>query len=99
RDMAAAACEIYRSAADAWTGQDVALASGLAGRSRAVDDFYSRLSAEILGLDGPDAVPTAVSAVLVGRALERIADHTVIVGERLRYLITGDPAHLAAEVR
>jgi phosphate uptake regulator len=41
----------------------------------------------------------AVAAVLVGRALERIADHTVIVGERLRYLLTGDPAYLASEIR
>ena len=34
-----------------------------------------------------------------GRALERIADHSAIIGARLRYLITGEPAHLAAEVR
>jgi phosphate uptake regulator len=37
--------------------------------------------------------------VLVGRASERVADHTVIMGERLQYLLTGDPAHLASEVR
>lgn len=35
----------------------------------------------------------------MGSALGRIGDHTVIVGERLRYLLTGDPAHLASEVR
>jgi phosphate uptake regulator len=37
--------------------------------------------------------------VLAGRALDRIADHAVIVGERLRYLLTGDPAYLASEIR
>ena len=35
----------------------------------------------------------------VSRALDRIADHTAILGSRLRYLITGDPGDLAAEVR
>jgi phosphate uptake regulator len=40
-----------------------------------------------------------VAAVLVGRAFDRIADHTVIIGERLRYLLTGDTRYLAAEVR
>ena len=32
-------------------------------------------------------------------ALDRIADHSAIIGSRLRYLLTGDPAHLAAEIR
>ena len=39
------------------------------------------------------------AAVLIGRALDRIADHTVIIGERLRYLLTGDTRYLASEVR
>ena len=34
-----------------------------------------------------------------GQALDRIADHAAIIGARLRYLLTGDPDHLAAEVR
>jgi phosphate uptake regulator len=36
---------------------------------------------------------------LAARSLERIADHSAIIGARLRYLITGEPGHLAAEVR
>jgi phosphate uptake regulator len=36
---------------------------------------------------------------IVGQAADRIADHAAIIGARLRYLITGEPAHLAAEVR
>ena len=38
-------------------------------------------------------------ASCVGRAIDRIGDHAAIIGARLRYLITGDPDHLAAEVR
>ncbi|MCU1378086.1 MAG: phosphate uptake regulator, PhoU [Acidimicrobiales bacterium] len=98
-DMATVAEELFRLAFDAWSAQDPALAGDLVGRSAVVDDAYRRLLDEILALDGPGAVHVAVTAVLVGRALERIADHTVIVGERLRYLLTGDPAYLASEVR
>jgi phosphate transport system protein len=98
-DMAGAAEELFRSALDAWSAQDPALAGDLVARSALMDDAYRRLLDEILALDGPGAVHVAVTAVLVGRAFERIADHTVIVGERLRYLLTGDPAYLASEVR
>lgn len=98
-DMAGLATDLFRTALDAWVAQDAAPAGALAGRSSRMDDDYRRLLDQILGLEGIDAVPVAVTAVLVGRALERIADHTVIVGERLQYLLTGDPAYLASEVR
>ncbi|HWH34227.1 MAG TPA: phosphate signaling complex protein PhoU [Acidimicrobiales bacterium] len=97
--MAEMAQNLYRTALDAWSAQDLGAARALADQSRIMDGHYATLLDHILALDGPGAAPLAVSAVLVGRALERIADHTVIVGERLRYLLTGDPAYLAAEVR
>ena len=34
-----------------------------------------------------------------GPNLERIADHAVIIGERVSYMVTGDPSALAAEIR
>jgi phosphate uptake regulator len=34
-----------------------------------------------------------------GHAADRIADHAAIIGARLRYLITGQAEHLAAEAR
>lgn len=99
RTMADVAVTVYRSAVDAWAAQDLGLARTLAARQQVMDDHYSTLLRHILSLTGPDAVQVAVASVLIGRSLERIADHTVIVGERLRYLLTGDPAYLAAEVR
>lgn len=97
--MAHVAQTLYRTAVDAWSGQDLALAQTLAVRNRVMDSHYASLLDHILSLEGPGAAQVTVATVLIGRALERIADHTVIVGERLRYLLTGDPAHLAAEVR
>jgi len=46
----------------------------------------------------PDAVLAALRTMVASQALDRIADHAAILGARVRYLITGDPAHLAAEV-
>jgi phosphate transport system protein len=89
----------YRAALAAWSAQDLGLASDLAERSRHLDPYYERLVAEVMALDGPDAVPVAMSIFFAGRSLERIADHAAIIGARLRYLLTGEQAHLAAEVR
>jgi phosphate transport system protein len=75
------------------------LATDLATRVRTMDLHYERLMAELLGLRGDGAVRTATTTLIAGRSLERIADHAAIIGARLRYLLTGDPDHLTAEVR
>jgi phosphate uptake regulator len=53
---------------------------------------------EILRLQGSEAVPTAVKTLLAGRALERIADHSVMIGDRLAYMLTGDITSLSREI-
>ena len=93
------AVELYRTALRAWSAQDLALATRLVNHVRNLDLWYERYVSEIQRLEGPAAVRIAMGAVAAGRALERIADHSAIIGARLRYLITGEPAHLAAEVR
>lgn len=97
--MAGLARELHRSASDAWMAQDLRIACGLLDRSREMDDHYRRLVGDLLAMDGPGSARVAIVAVVMGRALGRIGDHTVIVGERLRYLLTGDVAYLASEVR
>lgn len=97
--MADEAVERYRLALRAWSAMDLTIATDLATRSRTMDLFYERLMAEVLRLRGPDATRAAVAIVAAGRAIERIGDHAGIIGARLRYLLTGDPNHLAAEVR
>jgi phosphate transport system protein len=93
------AIELYRTALRAWSSQDLGLATELATQCRSLDLYYERLISEIQRLDGPEAVRIAMGMFVAGRALERIADHSAIIGARLRYLITGEAAHLAAEVR
>jgi phosphate uptake regulator len=97
--MASVAEDLYRTALGAWSTQDLDAACELAVGNRDMEVHATELLRHILELDGPRAAQMAVAAVLTGRALDRIADHAVIVGERLRYLLTGDPTFLASEIR
>ena len=97
--MADTAVDLYRRALAAWSALDLELAEELARSGHALDLVNEQLTRELLRLDGPSAVPTALHSLVIGKALDRIADHASIIGSRLRYLITGDPAHLAAEIR
>jgi phosphate transport system protein len=97
--MADESIERYRLALRAWATEDLDLATGLATSDGAMTVVRERLVAELVRLEGPSAVEVALATDNAGRALERIADHARIIGARIRYLITGDPHHLAAEVR
>lgn len=97
--MADASVEAFRTALRAWSAQDLGLATELAERVHTMDTHYEALMARLLRLEGSDAVAIATNTLIAGRSLERIADHAAIIGARLRYLLTGDPDHLSAEVR
>ncbi|MBI2706410.1 MAG: phosphate signaling complex protein PhoU [Actinobacteria bacterium] len=97
--MADEAVELFRAALRAWGDEDLVLAIELASGPRSMDLYYEQLTEALLRLSGPDAVPIALRTLIAGRALERIADHASLIGTRVRYLVTGDPNHLAAEVR
>ncbi|MDA3038046.1 MAG: hypothetical protein O3C27_00720 [Actinomycetota bacterium] len=62
------------------------------------EELARALAARIMELSGPDAVRAGVNAFVVCRSLDRIADHTHVLVARLKYLVTGDPSHLADEV-
>jgi len=97
--MAAEATHLFRTALRAWGTSDLELAAELASGSRSMDLAYAQLVETLVALRGPDAAAVAMRSLVAGQALERIADHAAILGSRLRYLITGDPGHLAAEIR
>ncbi len=97
--MTEAALDAYRRALRAWSAQDLDAANDLVAGGGLMDACHQRLMAELFRLDGPDAVRIATNTLIAGRSLERIGDHASIIGARLRYLLTGDPDHLSAEVR
>jgi phosphate transport system protein len=98
RSMANEALSLFHASIRAWSAEDLELAKSLEARDEAMDNHNAALMEAILRLEGPDAVPVAVSTLLAGRALERIADHAVMVGERLRYMLTGDFSSLSREI-
>lgn len=96
--MADTAIDQVRLALRAWSTQDLDLATELAD-TRPMEVFAERFSAELLAIEGPEAVRSAVRTLVAGRSLDRVADHATVIGARLRYLLTGDPTHLTAEIR
>ena len=97
--LADLALEHYRLALRSFAAQSTELAVEVTSASPEVGHLADRLVAEVHRLDGGDAVALAVKAMTAGQALSRIDDHASVLGARLRYLFTGDPDHLAAEVR
>jgi phosphate transport system protein len=99
RTLVTVAVEQYRLALRAWSAQDLPLATQLVENRPPLDTIHERLIDELRRLEGPDAVTIAMHLFVAGQAADRIADHAAIIGARLRYLLTGEPAHLVAEVR
>jgi phosphate transport system protein len=97
--LADLALDHYRLALRAFAAQSADLAEEVSAGSPEVSLLTDRLVGEVHRLEGDDAVPVAVKAMAAGQALSRVDDHARILGARLRYLFTGDPDHLAAEVR
>jgi phosphate transport system protein len=94
-----AAVESYRTALRAWSAQDLDLAAEVAENPVSLRLFHERLLGGLQGSRRDDAVALALGLFVIGQAADRIADHAAIIGARLRYLLTGEPAHLVAEVR
>lgn len=96
--MADRATESFRMALSAWAEEDLVAATRLVEEPQ-MAGLAGRLATTFLELEGDDAPLCAVRAAIVGQALDRIGDHSRVIGARIRYLVTGDRAHLAAEVR
>ncbi len=96
--MADHAIDRYRDALRAWSALDLDVANRAAAETPA-GLATSQLVEALLAYDGPDGVVVTLRTMVAGQALDRIADHAAVLGARVRYLITGDPDHLAAEVR
>jgi phosphate transport system protein len=90
---------LLASARAAWLEEDLFVASDLKRRDDVLDVTFRELVAHLLTREGPGAPTLVLHAHAAGRNLERIADHAVIIGERVSYMLTGDPSALAAEIQ
>ena len=97
--MADAAIDRYRQAMAAWSGPSAEAARTLLATPSLAQLLESRLTTELLALQGSDAAAIAIRTLVAGKSFERIADHADIIAARLLFLVTGDAGHLAHEVR
>jgi phosphate transport system protein len=98
RSMADEAVRLYGLAMDAYADGDAGLAAALDDMDDRLDELHQEYIQAILELhaDARD-VRAAVQLALIGRYYERIGDHAVNIGERVRYMVTGwMPEHTGA---
>lgn len=90
--MAATTQEMVRLSLDAFVKEDVNLAKKVAGMDQQVDDLYEIVINDLLKIvtDNKEAIRQAAKLMFVGRFLERIADHTTNICERIIYMVTGE---------
>jgi phosphate transport system protein len=93
-ELGQAAAKLTGAAIDAWATKDVALAADIARQDDALDDMHARLIGQLVELKGEDSLAPAIRLAMIGRYFERIGDHAVNLGERVRYFLTGDEQHL-----
>ncbi len=82
---------LFRLAMDAYADRNEGLAAALDDMDDAVDTLHAEYIAAIFESHDRKAIPlqAAVQLALVGRYYERIGDHAVNIGERVRYMVTG----------
>lgn len=79
---------LFLGAIDAYVDRDLSRAEALDIWDDRLDELHREFLAELF--TSPPPLPTLIELVLVGRYIERVADHAVIIGERVHYLVTGE---------
>jgi phosphate transport system protein len=90
---------LFRLAIDSYVDEDAGLAAALDDLDDRLDAIHRDYIQEIFLVHNGGGLPVqaAVQLALVGRYYERIGDHAVNIGERVRYMVTGWlPEHTGA---
>lgn len=89
--MADKAMGMVRDSLDAYVRHDAALAEEVCLRDDDVDDLNDQIFRELLTymLQDPANIPRALGLSMVGRYLERIADHATNISQMVIYLVKG----------
>jgi phosphate transport system protein len=89
--MAALAQGMVHDALDAYVRGDESLAHEVCERDDQVDQLNDQIFRELLTymIEDPTTITRAVDLILVGRHLERIADHATNIGEDVIYMVKG----------
>jgi phosphate transport system protein len=89
--MANLAQNMVRDAINAFINRDDKLARSVCQRDDEVDNLNDQIFRELLTymMQDPSTIRRAVDLILVGRHLERIADHATNIGEDVIYYVKG----------
>jgi phosphate transport system protein len=89
--MAEMVQNMVRDAINAFVNGDAALAKNVCERDDQVDQLNNQVFRELLTymLEDASTIHRAVDLILVGRHLERIADHATNIGEDVIYMVKG----------
>ncbi|MBI2710254.1 MAG: phosphate signaling complex protein PhoU [Actinobacteria bacterium] len=93
------ATRLLRLAIDSYADHDAALAAALDDLDDRLDTVHHEFIEALFEERGDESLPlqVAVQMALIGRYYERIGDHAVNIGERVRYMVTGWlPEHTGA---
>ncbi len=90
--MAQIAQNMLRLSLDSFVREDIELAEKVAAMDQEVDDIYLAIFDEIIELISNDKYKTrqGTKLLFIGRYLERIADHTTNICERVIFMVTGE---------
>jgi phosphate transport system protein len=89
--MARLAQGMVKDAIDAFIQGDAGLARSVCERDDEVDQLNEQLFRELLTytITDPGTIPRAIELILIGRNLERIADHATNISEDVIYILKG----------
>lgn len=89
--MASLAQQMLKDALDAFVNQDVEMARDICRRDEQVDHLNDQIYKELLVFmtQDPKTIIRAMDLILVGRHLERVADHATNIAEDVYYLVKG----------
>ncbi|GIW48841.1 MAG: phosphate transport system regulatory protein PhoU [Caloramator sp.] len=90
--MAEIAQNMIKLSLDAFVNQDIELAKRAAEMDQQVDDLYDTVINEVFKYIQKDSkfLNQGIKLLFVGRYLERVADHTTNICERIIYMVTGE---------
>ncbi|MCX7695329.1 MAG: phosphate signaling complex protein PhoU [Caloramator sp.] len=90
--MAEIAQNMIKLSLDAFVNQDIELAKKAAEMDEQVDDLYDTVINEVFNYIQKDSkfLNQGIKLLFVGRYLERVADHTTNICERIVYMVTGE---------
>lgn len=100
--MASVAQGMVKDSLNAFINRDEKLARAVCERDDEVDSLNDQIFRELLTymISDPSTINRAVGLILIGRHLERIADHATNIGEDVIYLVLGKTIkHHIEEIR